>query len=77
LIRGGRLVRMAASMNEGDPPQSPQEDKVKPAQDNTNYIKFLGTAGARVVVAKQLRSSAGTFIQLNATKFFSTLGQAP
>jgi ribonuclease BN (tRNA processing enzyme) len=28
-------------------------------------IKFLGTAGARFVVAKQLRSSAGTFIQLS------------
>lgn len=26
------------------------------------YIKFLGTAGGRFVVAKQLRSSAGTFI---------------
>ncbi len=28
-------------------------------------IKFLGTAGARFVVAKQLRSSAGTFIRLS------------
>ncbi len=27
-----------------------------------SYIKFLGTAGARFVVAKQLRSSGGTFI---------------
>ncbi len=28
-------------------------------------IKFLGTAGARFVVLKQLRSSAGTFISIN------------
>ncbi|MFQ6003152.1 MAG: MBL fold metallo-hydrolase [Candidatus Zixiibacteriota bacterium] len=28
-------------------------------------IKFLGTAGARIVVAKQFRSSAGTWITLN------------
>jgi phosphoribosyl 1,2-cyclic phosphodiesterase len=28
-------------------------------------IKFLGTAGARIVVAKQLRSSAGTWVTLN------------
>jgi ribonuclease BN (tRNA processing enzyme) len=41
---------------------------VKSPQDNNNCIKFLGTAGARVVVARQLRSSAGTFIQLNGTK---------
>jgi len=30
-----------------------------------DLIKVLGTAGARFVVAKQLRSSAGTFIRLN------------
>ncbi len=41
---------------------------MKSPQDNSNHIKFLGTAGARVVVAKQLRSSAGTFIQLDGTK---------
>ena len=29
-----------------------------------NYIKFLGTAGARFVMAKQLRYSAGTFLSL-------------
>jgi phosphoribosyl 1,2-cyclic phosphodiesterase len=28
-----------------------------------NFIKILGTAGARIAVAKQLRSSAGTFIR--------------
>ncbi len=32
-------------------------------------IKFLGTAGARFVVAKQLRSSAGTLIQTNKKSF--------
>lgn len=29
-----------------------------------NFIKFLGTAGARFVMASQLRSSAGTFISM-------------
>jgi len=29
-----------------------------------DYIKFLGTAGARFVVARQLRSSAGTFLSI-------------
>ena len=28
------------------------------------FVKFLGTAGARYVVARQLRSSAGTFIKV-------------
>jgi len=31
----------------------------------SDKIKFLGTAGARIVVAKQLRSSAGTWITLD------------
>ncbi|UCF20621.1 MAG: MBL fold metallo-hydrolase [Gemmatimonadota bacterium] len=30
-----------------------------------DLIKFLGTAGARFVVARQLRSSAGTFVRLS------------
>jgi len=34
-------------------------------QKMTDKIKFLGTAGARMVVAKQLRSSAGTWITLD------------
>ncbi len=34
-------------------------------QKMTDRIKFLGTAGARIVVAKQLRSSAGTWISLD------------
>lgn len=33
-----------------------------------NFIKFLGTAGARFVVAKQLRASGGTLISLNNKK---------
>lgn len=32
--------------------------------DSDDHIKFLGTAGARYVVAKQLRYSAGTFIKI-------------
>jgi len=31
---------------------------------DNNFIKFLGTAGARFVMASQLRSSAGTFISM-------------
>lgn len=33
-----------------------------------NFIKFLGTAGARHVVSQQLRSSAGIWLQYNNTK---------
>ncbi len=32
--------------------------------DSQDYIKFLGTAGARFAVARQLRSSAGVFINI-------------
>ncbi len=32
------------------------------------YVKFLGTAGARFVVARQLRYSAGTWIELGGTE---------
>ncbi|QAA75997.1 MAG: hypothetical protein BIP78_0229 [Candidatus Bipolaricaulis sibiricus] len=32
------------------------------------YVKFLGTAGARFVVARQLRFSAGTWIELGGTR---------
>ncbi|MBI4733397.1 MAG: MBL fold metallo-hydrolase [Rubrobacteridae bacterium] len=38
---------------------------MKDTDENSNYIKFLGTAGGRYVVAKQLRYSAGTFIKIN------------
>jgi len=34
-------------------------------QEMADKIKFLGTAGARIVVAKQLRSSAGVWITLD------------
>lgn len=34
------------------------------AERESNFIKFLGTAGARFVVARQLRSSAGTWINI-------------
>lgn len=34
-------------------------------QQAKNFIKFLGTAGARYVVARQLRSSAGTWYNLD------------
>lgn len=32
------------------------------------FVKFLGTAGARFVVARQLRFSAGTWIELSGTQ---------
>ena len=35
-----------------------------------DFIKFLGTAGARFVVTKQLRSSGGTWITLNGTNVY-------
>lgn len=37
---------------------------MRPGAGVADLIKFLGTAGARFVVAKQLRSSAGTFIRM-------------
>ncbi len=35
-----------------------------------NYIKFLGTAGARIVVARQLRSSAGIWLSLGGKNIY-------
>lgn len=35
-----------------------------------NFIKFLGTGGARIVVARQLRSSAGIWISLDNTNLY-------
>ena len=35
-----------------------------------DFIKFLGTAGARIVVARQLRSSAGIWISLDGTNLY-------
>lgn len=39
-----------------------------------NWIKFLGTAGARFVVAKQLRSSAGLWLSLNGVNLYMDPG---
>lgn len=36
--------------------------------ESKNFIKFLGTAGARYVVARQLRYSGGTFINFKNTR---------
>lgn len=38
---------------------------MSPKEKEGNYIKFLGTAGARFVVIKQLRSSAGFILNLD------------
>lgn len=35
-----------------------------------DFIKFLGTGGARVVVSKQIRSSAGAWLHLNGVNLF-------
>jgi ribonuclease BN (tRNA processing enzyme) len=42
--------------------------------ENRNFIKFLGTAGARHVVAKQLRSSAGVYLNLKNKKIIMDPG---
>jgi len=34
-------------------------------EEKENWIKFLGTAGARIVVARQLRASGGTWLHLS------------
>ena len=36
-------------------------------QERTNYIKFLGTAGARFVMIKQLRASGGLWVSSGET----------
>src|SRR3989339_278764 len=35
-----------------------------------NFIKFLGTAGARVVLSKQLRASGGIWLSLDDTNLY-------
>lgn len=35
-----------------------------------NFIKFLGTGGARIVVARQLRSSAGIWLSVDNTNIY-------
>lgn len=39
------------------------------AQNNTDFLIFLGTGGARIVVAKQLRATGGIWCSLNNTNF--------
>jgi len=39
-----------------------------------DYIKFLGTAGARIVVSKQLRASGGIWFCLNSTNILQDPG---
>jgi len=39
--------------------------KKEDSQNMPNYLKFLGTAGARFVMIQQLRASAGTIIHLD------------
>lgn len=36
----------------------------------SNFIKFLGTAGARVVLSKQIRASAGIWLSLDDTNLY-------
>ncbi len=35
-----------------------------------NFVKFLGTAGARIVVARQLRSSAGIWLRMDGANIY-------
>ena len=37
---------------------------------NQNFIKFLGTAGARVVVSRQVRASGGIWLSLDGTSLY-------
>ena len=41
--------------------------KVPKGADSSGFLKFLGTAGARFVMMKQLRSSAGIWLRHNGT----------
>lgn len=47
---------------------------MKKERINGNWIKFLGTAGARFVVAKQLRSSGGLWLSLNGVNLYMDPG---
>ncbi len=40
---------------------------VEETKEKTDFIKFLGTAGARFVVIKQLRASGGIWVNSNGT----------
>jgi len=54
------------------------EEVSKPAYDEAerpgDYIKFLGTAGARFAVAKQIRSSAGAYLELKGKRILFDMG---
>lgn len=41
---------------------------LKKEEGSRNWVKFLGTAGARFVVARQLRSSAGLWLSVRGTR---------
>lgn len=43
--------------------------KLKLTENSTDFICFLGTGGARIVVAKQLRATGGIWFSLNNTNF--------
>ncbi len=43
-------------------------------EENKNWIKFIGTAGARFVVAKQLRSSGGIWLSLQGVNLYMDPG---
>jgi phosphoribosyl 1,2-cyclic phosphodiesterase len=43
-------------------------------ESNKNWIKFVGTAGARFVVAKQLRSSGGLWFSLQGVNLYMDPG---
>jgi phosphoribosyl 1,2-cyclic phosphodiesterase len=48
--------------------QKSQKKKTGIEIKSVNYFKFLGTAGARFVVARQLRSSGGIYLELLGKK---------
>ena len=41
--------------------------RVKGSKKNNNFLKFLGTAGARFVMIEQLRASGGIWVSCNGT----------
>lgn len=43
--------------------------KISKTENDTNFIVFLGTGGARIVVAKQLRATGGMWFSINNTNF--------
>ena len=43
-------------------------------EGNNNWIKFVGTAGARFVVAKQLRSSGGLWLSFQGVNLYMDPG---